>query len=345
MEDLINFQASSNANDVTSMLNCSPQRSLSNVNFPLDTWATIGSKRHLPDEPFSSKKRKKEEEDVGPNKIIESALQSSLPSAPKTPSSSKKSRDRFIPNRCGLDIDYNFYQLMKPPEAELDVKLTPSQRKLKDELNNIKSADKRRIMECRSTLTPQFDRVATPRRMGVCIEHESKSGKRQPRSIPTTAFKTLDAPDLLNDYYLNLLHWGSSNILSIALGGTVYLWHPENGHTESIVELEAPNSYVSSVQWSGDGKTLAVGTSFNTVQLWDVGRMSMIREMEGHQSRVSCLAWNCGSSSDVLSSGGKDSIIINHDIRAARNAYALFAGHTQEVCGLSWSPSGETLVC
>lgn len=137
------------------------------------------------------------------------------------------------------------------------------------------------------------------------------------------------------------MHWGSSNILSIALGNTVYLWHPENGRTESIVELEEPNAYVSSVQWSPDGKTLSVGTSNNTIQLWDVGRMSMVREMGGHQSRVSCLSWQNG---DILSSGGKDAMIINHDVRIANNAFAYYSGHTQEVCGLAWSPSGDTLV-
>ena len=165
--------------------------------------------------------------------------------------------------------------------------------------------------------------------------------KRPPRTIPTAAVKTLDAPDLLNDYYLNLLHWGSSNILSIALGSAVYLWHPDDGRTESIVELEAPNAYVSSVQWSQDGKTLSVGTSYNTVQLWDVSRMSMIREMTGHQSRVSCLSWQSG---DVLTSGGKDAMILNHDVRVQDSCFAYFNGHTQEVCGLSWSPSGDTLV-
>lgn len=148
----------------------------------------------------------------------------------------------------------------------------------------------------------------------------------------------------MNDYYLNLLHWGSNNKLCVALGESVFLWHPETGQTDSLLELEAPNSHVSSVQWSGDGKYLAVGTSLNTVQLWDVAHMTMLRELTGHQSRVSCLSWQHTGSNDILTSGGKDAMIINHDLRIARNDFAYFSGHTQEVCGLAWSPSGDTLV-
>ena len=44
------------------------------------------------------------------------------------------------------------------------------------------------------------------------------------RKISKTPFKVLDAPDLQDDYYLNLLDWSSSNVLSVGLGTAVYLW-------------------------------------------------------------------------------------------------------------------------
>lgn len=47
------------------------------------------------------------------------------------------------------------------------------------------------------------------------------------------------------------------------------------------------------------------------VQIWDVGRMKQIRALKGHSARVSALAW----SGTTLSSGGRDSNIINHDVR------------------------------
>ncbi|KAG0474156.1 hypothetical protein HPP92_016033 [Vanilla planifolia] len=52
---------------------------------------------------------------------------------------------------------------------------------------------------------------------------------RTKRYIPQSADRTLDAPDLVDDFYLNLLDWGSRNVLSIALDNTVYLWNSSKG--------------------------------------------------------------------------------------------------------------------
>ena len=41
--------------------------------------------------------------------------------------------------------------------------------------------------------------------------------------------RILDAPDIVNDYYLNLLDWSTNNLLAVALGAHVYLWNAENG--------------------------------------------------------------------------------------------------------------------
>jgi len=44
------------------------------------------------------------------------------------------------------------------------------------------------------------------------------------RKIPRIPFKVLDAPELQDDFYLNLVDWSSQNILSVGLGSCVYLW-------------------------------------------------------------------------------------------------------------------------
>ena len=51
------------------------------------------------------------------------------------------------------------------------------------------------------------------------------SPRRASRKIPKAPYKVLDAPDLQDDYYLNLLDWSSLNVLSVGLGSTVYLWN------------------------------------------------------------------------------------------------------------------------
>ena len=84
-----------------------------------------------------------------------------------------------------------------------------------------------------------------------------------------TSEKTLDAPDLVDDYYLNLLDWGSSNVLAIALGNTVYLWNATDGSTSELVTVDDEVGPVTSVSWAPDGRHIAIGLNNSEVQLWD----------------------------------------------------------------------------
>ena len=59
----------------------------------------------------------------------------------------------------------------------------------------------------------------------------------------------------------------------------------------------------------------------------------------GHRARVSSLAWN----GPLLSSGGRDSVVLHHDVRVQEHKVGQLRGHAQEVCGLKWSPSGTQL--
>jgi hypothetical protein len=129
----------------------------STLDFLIDNTAS-GMKRKVIEEPFSAKKRHRENDFAKStsNNILTANF--GINSTPQTPS---KRYDRFIPHRGSLDIDYNNYELTKETsDIELDPKLTPSQRKLKEELNFLKSTEKRRLIDCRATLTPVFDKAA-----------------------------------------------------------------------------------------------------------------------------------------------------------------------------------------
>jgi len=168
------------------------------------------------------------------------------------------------------------------------------------------------------------------------------STKLVSRHIPSAPTRILDAPDLLDDYYLNLLDWSDTNVLAVALSQTVYLWNAETGAIDELcnVESEGPDAHISSVQWIQEGGGhLAVGTSSGKSMLWDVRAQKQLRKMDGHSDRVGALSWN----RHILSSGGRDNLIINHDVRIADHKVATLSGHTQEVCGLAWSPDGMTL--
>ena len=105
-------------------------------------------------------------------------------------------------------------------------------------------------------------------------------------------------------------------------------------------EDEGDQHHVGSVAWVQEGGNhLAVGTSTNVVQLWDAEAGKQVRTMGGHAGRVGALSWN----GHILSSGSRDTTIINHDVRIRDHSVATLRHHTQEVCGLSWSPDGSML--
>lgn len=143
----------------------------------------------------------------------------------------------------------------------------------------------------------------------------------------------------MDDYYLNLLAWGKNNVIAIALRQTVYLWNAADRSIQEVLTLENED-YVTSVNWSSESSNvLAVGTSENTVQIWDAAHLKRVRELTGHSARVSSLSWN----GNLLSSGSRDSTILNYDVRTSRHVQFAYSGHQQEVCGLIWSPDGTTL--
>jgi len=159
------------------------------------------------------------------------------------------------------------------------------------------------------------------------------------RHIATQPEKILDAPDFVDDYYLNLMAWGSNNKLAIALDTAVYLWSATSGEIECLLESSDPDNTVTSVSWAKEGSFLAVGFENADVQLWDCERQKLLRTMKGHQSRVSVMDWN----KHMLSTGSRDTTIINHDVRIAQHQLSTFSGHSQEVCGLKWSDDGTQL--
>ena len=76
----------------------------------------------------------------------------------------------------------------------------------------------------------------------------NKSSTSVSRHIPSAPSRILDAPDLLDDYYLNLISWGDSNVLAVALSQTVYLWNAGTGEINELCTFDpTPDSYVSSV--------------------------------------------------------------------------------------------------
>ncbi|MBN3313277.1 CDC20 protein, partial [Atractosteus spatula] len=165
------------------------------------------------------------------------------------------------------------------------------------------------------------------------------SNKKTSRYISSVPDRILDAPDLRNDFYLNLIDWSSQNVMAVALHNSVYLWNASTCEITQLMKLENEEDYITCVSWVKEGNFLAIGTSDGKVQLWDVDSQKRLRSMASHTARVGCLSWN----NHILSSGSRSGHIHHHDVRVANHHVATLAGHSQEVCGLKWSPDGKYL--
>jgi cell division cycle 20, cofactor of APC complex len=191
---------------------------------------------------------------------------------------------------------------------------------------------KKRILSFQTKAPAAPDSHLNPLRVVYSVK-TPMSTKSGTRFIPTSPERILDAPDIINDYYLNLLDWSSDNIVTVALGASVYLWNAGTGNIEVLFESET-GEHATSLAWIQDGHILAVGTNAGTVELWDCSKMKRLRVMTGHLGRAGSLAWN----SYMVTSGSRDGSIIHHDVRQREHSVAALRGHTQEVCGLKWSP-------
>ncbi|KAM1036771.1 hypothetical protein ACFX2I_031597 [Malus domestica] len=250
----------------------------------------------------------------------------------------RENLDRFIPNRAAMDLDYANYMVTGGRKGkENSVVSSPSSeayRKLLDETFNM---NRPRILTFKEK--PPTPVEAIPRRLLSPPPHNAKSAKPR-RQIPQGSERTLDAPGIVDDFYLNVLDWSSNNVLAIALGNTVYLWSASDASVEELVTVDDEAGPVTSISWAPDGQHVAVGLNNSNVQLWDSISVKLLRVLrDGHQQRVGSLAWN----KHILTTGGGDSRIINNDLRVRSHIVETYIGHHQEVCGLKWSASGQQL--
>jgi len=278
--------------------------------------------------------------------------------------------DRFIPSRAGntWDVSYNLIQEKDNvtrkigrdgTECSKDLSFSMYSCLLKNEILGTQIEDFKETSDERRAFAPVSDDKNLfsyrPKRPSVVNEPSSpysmypvssksqkllKSPRKASRQISKNPFKVLDAPELQDDFYLNLVDWSSQNVLSVGLGACVYLWSACNSQVTRLCDLTNDNDTVTSVSWAERGNLVAVGTNRGYVQIWDVLANKKINVLEGHSARVGALAWN----GDMLSSGSRDRLIFQRDMRTPSILpERRLVGHRQEVCGLKWSPDNQYL--
>eukprot|EP00210_Caulerpa_lentillifera_P004336 g4135.t1 len=159
------------------------------------------------------------------------------------------------------------------------------------------------------------------------------------RQFCKTPYKILDAPGLKDDFYYNLIHWSSKNILAVGLGKSLYMWIASSSAVEELNGSSQNRDEISSLSWSQGATALAMGTRHGHLELWDPEMKSRLITFQTPPNCFGCLSWNF----NMLASGCRDKMIRIFDPRNAQPINVL-RSHQSEVCGLQWSIDNVHLV-
>jgi hypothetical protein len=73
---------------------------------------------------------------------------------------------------------------------------------------------------------------------------------KKTRKIAKSPYKVLDAPDLRDDFYLNVVDWSDTNCLAVALSQSVYIWSAQNSQVNKVHDYAETDDLVASVAFS-----------------------------------------------------------------------------------------------
>lgn len=157
------------------------------------------------------------------------------------------------------------------------------------------------------------------------------------RKISSNPERVLDAPGLIDDFYLNLLSWSCDNHLAIALQNSCYVWNASSGSVQVLSECDFN---IASVRWSDDGSYLSIGKEDGSIEIWDIDTCSRLRTMRTQAGvRIGSQSW----SSHLVTAGAKSGEIFVNDVRVKNHIINTMNGHLGEVCGLEYRSDGSQL--
>lgn len=155
------------------------------------------------------------------------------------------------------------------------------------------------------------------------------------KKIPTAPERVLDAPNIVDDFYLNLVAWSLTNLIAIGLEDTVYVWNASSGLVGLLCELPV---LATSLKWSEDGLYISVGKDDGSIEIWDIETNARLRTLTCLSSRVASHCWL----QHVLASGSKEGTIYHSDVRVSSHLVGKLENtHVAEVCGIEYRSDGQ----
>ena len=163
------------------------------------------------------------------------------------------------------------------------------------------------------------------------------------KSIPKISYKVLDAPNLRDDFYLNLVDWSKQNIVAVGLENKLYTWNAKYSDVSFISELSNEENYYTSLSFNSDGQYLISSSTDGNIFIRDIEKEKDELIYNGLSNGRICSICKMNSNPNVFSFGSKDLKIKTIDLRAKLNPVLNYTGHTREICGLKWSLDDKKL--
>lgn len=162
----------------------------------------------------------------------------------KAQQQNNQNNDRFIPNRSGMEkvLEQSTLDEAELPENEMDkslhVKVLANSSGLTENYSNT------RILAFKNKAPAPKDGYQSSLKVLYSQQTTKKAEVAKPtRQISSAPLRILDAPDLKDDYYLNLMSWSASNVLAIALSSTLYLWDAASGKRGFLILVNETSIY------------------------------------------------------------------------------------------------------
>ncbi|KAI1770575.1 WD40 repeat-like protein [Hypoxylon cercidicola] len=177
--------------------------------------------------------------------------------------------------------------------------------------------------------------------------------QKEERILPNAPFKVLDAPGLRDDFYCSIMAYSRTcSTLAVGLGNLLYGWSESSGVTLLNAGIK-DGSWLTSVAFSSEqgGKSiLAFGRSSGLLSLVSLFDSLLPRFEAYHPAPIACLSWRPTVTTRPTRNQRNPGVLVETEdlLEVARQNWhgsmillARIKVHSQQICGLAWSPDGE----